>query len=320
MVRKSARSQSARFQRARRKAFRNALLSFLARQPNRLVAWEEAGRKLGSGEEAYRGLRRVPVERIVGSVGRYEDFDRAFMPAHDSLKQRWDAVAQARDEAGGMPPIRLYQAGDVYFVLDGHHRLSVAREAGDSFIDAEVTEVETRVPVTGNLDADQIEIKGEYLRFLERTGLDRLRPEQHIEFTIGGGYEQLLDQIAVHQRSMNEEHGARVSPDEAVGDWYDRRYLPLVRIIGNNGILADFPHRTEADLYLWISDHERDLREQCGPGVEIERAAQHFADRHRRRGVKRMVSAVREALSDSTCELVTGQAAATPGVEGTESE
>ncbi len=307
MVRKGG-SASARFQRARRKAFWNALLAFLTRQPNRLLAWEEASDRLGPTGEVYRGLRRVPVERIVGSVGRYEDFDRAFMPTHDSLERRWDSVSRAYAEAGGMPPIRLYQVGEAYFVLDGHHRLSVAREGGARYIDAEVTEVETRVPVAGTLDADQIEIKGEYARFLERTGLDRLRPGQRIEFTIGGGYEQLLDQIALHQRGMSEERGGPVLPDEAVCDWYDHRYLPLVRIIGDNGILADFPRRTEADLYLWISDHERDLREQCGAGVEIERVAQYFANRHSGGRMGRMVSAVREALSDSTCELVTGQA------------
>ena len=313
-------NQGARFQRARRKAFWNALLAFLTRQPNRLVSWEEAVDKLGLRGEMYRGLRSVPVERIVGSVGRYEDFDRAFMPTHDSLERRWDSVAKAYEAAGGMPPIRLYQVGDAYFVLDGHHRLSVAREAGDPFIDAKVTEVEARVPVRDDLDADQIEIKGEYARFLEHTGLDRLRPGQRIEFTIGGGYEQLLDQIALHQKSMSEERGGPVSPDEAVCDWYDHRYLPLARIIGDNRILADFPRRTAADLYLWISDHERVLQERCGAGVEIERVAQHFADRHGGRRVKRMVHAVREAMSDSTCKLVTGQVSPADDVERTESE
>ena len=312
--------ESPRFRRARRKAFWNALLAFLTRNPNRLVSWDEAVDKLGLMGEVYRGLRSVPVDRIVGSVGRYEDFDRAFMPTHDSLERRWDAVARAYDGSRALPPVRLYQVGDAYFVVDGHHRLSVAREAGDQFIDAEVTEVKARVPVTDHLDAEQIEIKGEYVRFLERTGLDRLRPDQRIEFTIGGGYEQLLDQIALRQRSLSEERGGPVSADEAVCDWYDHRYLPLVGIIDGSGILADFPRRTAADLCLWISDHERELREQCGADVDLGRVAQHFADRHGGRRVRRLVHAMREAISDSTCDLVTGQTAATSDTEGTKSQ
>jgi hypothetical protein len=262
--------------------------------------------KLGVRGHVYRGVHGVSLSKIVGSVGRYRDFDRAFMPVKDSVARRWQSIARAYYDDVSLPPVKLYKVGEVYFVLDGNHRISVARERGLDSIDAEVVEIQVRVPVTDALDADELEIKGEYVRFLERTRLDVLHPEQRIEFTIGGGYERLLEHIVVHRHVMGLEEGRTVSEDEAVCDWYDRVYAPLARIIDENGILDDFPGRTEADLYLWIADHQHYLREQCGPGVVLERVAQHFAERHTARPVKRAVSALREWASDSECELVTG--------------
>jgi hypothetical protein len=176
----------------------------------------------------------------------------------------------------------------------------VAREQGVEFVDAEVIEAQTRVPVTAELDANDLEIKGEYARFLDYTRLDELRPGQHIEFTIGGGYERLLEHIAVHRHFMGLEQQRFIPEDEAVCEWYENVYLPMVRIIRERDVLADFPHRTEADLYLWIMDHQHYLRERFGPGVETEQAAEHFADHYTTRPMKRVLHAVQD--------LVTGQA------------
>jgi hypothetical protein len=293
------------FKEARRKAFWNALLSYLRGRPNRLLSWEEVRHKLDVGGAICRGVQTVPLDRIVGSVGRYRDFDRAFLPKKDSTARRWRSIARAHYDDVSLPPVMLYQVGDAYFVVDGHHRISVARARGLQFVDARVTKVEARVPVTADLDADELEIKGEYARFLERTQLDELRPDQRIEFTIGGAYDRLLEHIAVHRHAMGLEGQRFIPQDEAVCDWYDHLYMPLVHIIREKGILADFPGRTEADLYLWIVDHQHDLREQCGPGVITERAAEHFADRYTRHPLKRMVKAVQELVSGQDCELLT---------------
>jgi len=151
--------------------------------------------------------------------------------------------------------------------------------------------------VTADLDADDLEIKGEYAHFLERTQLDRLRPEQNIEFTIGGGYERLLEHIAVHRHFMGLEQQRFISEDEAVCDWYDNVYLPLVHTICEKDILADFPGRTETDLYLWIMDHQHYLREQFGPKVGTEQAAEHFADHYTTKPIKRIVHAVHDLVA-----------------------
>jgi hypothetical protein len=292
---------------ARRLAFWNAVLAFVTGRTNRLLSWEAVSGKLGVRERIYRGLQSVPLAKIVGSVGRFQDFDRAFMPTTKGLAARWRSIAQAHYDDVSLPPIKLYRVGDVFFVLDGNHRVSVAKEQGIRFIDAEVTEIETRVPVRGVLDADNLEIKGEYVRFLEQTQLDRLRPDQHIEFTIGGGYDRLLELIALHRLAMGEEGQRSVSDGEAVADWYDHEYVPLIQIIRDQAILVDFPGRTEADLYLWITDHQHVLRELCGPSVIIERAAQRFAERHAAPPIRRAAYALRDLLSNASveCTLVT---------------
>jgi len=233
------------FDAARRKAFWNEIVSFLSGRPNRLLSWDEVRDKLGVRGQVYRGMQAVPVDKVIGSVGRYRDFDRAFLPTQDRTAGRWRSIARAHYDDISLPPVKLYKIGDAYFVLDGNHRVSVAREQGVEFVDAEVIEAATRVPVTADLDAGDLEIKGEYIRFLERTRLDDLRPDQHIEFTIGGGHERLLEHIAVHRYFMGLEQQRFIPEDEAVCDWYDHVYLPLVYIIREKDTLADFPGRTE---------------------------------------------------------------------------
>lgn len=289
------------FQRALRKGFWRSLISFLSGRSNRLLPWEQVRDKLGLRGQTYRGIQAVPVDQIVGSVGRFQDFDRAFLPKQKNLEARWRSIAGAYYERANLPPVQLYKVGETYFVLDGNHRVSVARENGAKFIDAQVTEVESRVPIAAHLDADQLEIKGEYVRFLEWTRLDQLRPDQRIEFTIGGGYERMLEHIAAHLYFMGLERRQPVSREEAVCDWYDNLYIPLAQIVRERNILNEFPRRTEADLYLWIMEHQHDLREECGPEVNAEQAAEHFAERYTTRLGKRMLSAVQEMFR-STCE------------------
>lgn len=287
------------FATARRKAFWNEVMSFLSGRPNRLLSWQEVHDKLGVRGQVYRGVQAVPLSKIIGSVGRYRDFDRAFLPKQDQLAERWSSIARAYYDDVDLPPVKLYKIGDAYFVLDGNHRVSVARERNMEFIDAEVIEAQVRVPVGPELDADDLEIKGEYAEFLERTRMDELLPHVQIEFTSAGGYKRLLEHIAVHRYFMGLEKGRPISEDEAVLGWYYDLYKPLTTIIREKGILADFPGRTEADLYLWIMDHQHFLRERFGPVVSMEQAADHFAEHYTTRPIKRLLHAVQD--------LVTGQ-------------
>ncbi len=285
----SAAKQS--FDRARLKAFWNALVSTLTGRSNQLLAWQDVRDQLHIGGQFYRGIQSVPLERIVGSVNRYRDFDRAFLPRQTHTEARWRNISSAYYQEKHLPPVQLYKVGEAYFVLDGNHRVSVAREQGRAYIDAEVTEVEAPVSVSADLDARDLQIKGEYAEFLRRTRLDELRPGQGIEFTIAGGYQQLLEHIAVHRYFMGGDLGRFVPEEEAITHWYDHVYRPLVQTVRRQEILKEFPNRTEADLYLWVMEHLHFLRESGGQ-ITRARAAKHFAAHYNANLLKRALSIV----------------------------
>lgn len=127
---------------ARRRAFLRRIGALLRRDPgsNRLLRFEQVKREFGAGGQVYLGMRSVPVSKIVGSVGRHRDFDRAFLPAKDHLRERWMRVDRMLRRRGTLPPVDLYKVGNGYFVLDGHHRVSVASYHGIEQVDARVVE------------------------------------------------------------------------------------------------------------------------------------------------------------------------------------
>jgi hypothetical protein len=135
------------FASARRKALLRRIGAFLRRDrgSNRLLSFEEAARGLGALEQVRLGIRDVPVSKIVGSVGRYTDFDRAFLPSKGYLGERWKRIDRMMQRSGGLPPVSLYKIGGDYFVLDGNHRVSVARYHGVERIDAQVIECHGRI-------------------------------------------------------------------------------------------------------------------------------------------------------------------------------
>lgn len=296
------------FRRARAKRFLRKVWGIIARRNTDLLAWDEVRERLKLRGFVRRGIQTVPVDKIVGSVGRYRDFDNAFLPTHDSNSARWRKINRAFYDDISLPPVTLYKIGDVYFVLDGNHRVSVAKEHGVQFIDADVYEAMLHVPVTAqDIDAETLTLLGEYNDFLTRTRLDVLRPEQNIRFTIGGGYARLLEHIAVHRYYMGIEQQRPISEDEAVVDWYDNVYMPIVEAIRKENILEDFPGRTEADLYLWVIDHKHYLKEACGHEVPPEEAAQHFAEEF---GEKPLLPRVRAVLSQFAQALIGSDASA----------
>jgi hypothetical protein len=219
-----------------------------------------------------------------------------FLPKQGSTAHRWQSIARAFYREVDLPPVRLYKVGDAYFVVDGHHRVSVAREQGIEFIDAEVQEVISRVPVNADLKAEDLIILHEYRRFLERTRLDEIRPGQHIRFTVAGGYQQIIEHIATHRHYMQLEQQREVSDAEAVADWYDQVYLPVVEVIRTNKVLDDFPGRTESDLYLWIIEHLYFLRE-TEQGTSIEKAAEDYAGQYSGTSLKRLKRGLTQALA-----------------------
>ncbi|HEX5810255.1 MAG TPA: hypothetical protein VFY25_16410 [Anaerolineales bacterium] len=267
------------FQRARFKAFINRVWGTLSGQPTTLLSYDEIKEKLRIGGPIYRGVQTVRVDQIAGSLNRYHEFDRVFLPASDKLAERWQSVNRAFYEEISLPPVVLYKVGQVYFVVDGHHRVSVARGQGQLYIEAEVRECATRVNITADIKVEDLRILGSKVNFLERTSLDSLRPAANIKVTIPDGFDRILEHIAVHRYFLGMDWQRDISEEEAVAHWYDTVYMPIVDVIRETDILKEFPGRTEGDLYLWVLDHQHYLEAEQGvPLRPPEDAARLFVD------------------------------------------
>ncbi len=269
------------FSDARAKASMQEVLARLTGRSNELLSYEEVAEKLRLNVRSERGVKEIPVNAIVGSVGRYTDFTRSFLPRHDTDKERWASVKAAIDDPSGMglPPIDVYKVGEVYFVLDGNHRVSVARQEGFQYIQAHVIEVKSDIPLTPDIQPDDLISKAEYADFLEKTNLSHLRPDVNLSVTVPGQYEKLLEHIEVHRYFMGLDLKHDISYPEAVAHWYDTVYLSTVEPIRERGLLRWFPGRTETDMYLWVSEHRAALEKELGWQVSPESAAEDLATR-----------------------------------------
>jgi hypothetical protein len=252
----------------------------------RLLSFDEVRKAIRCHDESYGGMQTVPVDAIVGSLGRYNDFDREFLPLRRQSKERWRSIDEAYYQDVVLPPVQLYKVGDVYFVKDGNHRVSVAKERGIAYVDAEVIETRCRVPIPTHIKVEDLEEAGEHALFLEWSQIDELRPEQDLDVTIPGGYHDLEEHINIHRHYLSQERKEAVPLWDAVAGWYDNVYMPIVREIRNEKILAHFPKRTETDLYLWIMEHLHELRKRYGDEIDAGEADEVVSEfvRHRAKG------------------------------------
>jgi hypothetical protein len=226
-----------------------------------LIPFEEVRTRLHLTQKYCRGLEDIELERIRGSVGRYGDFTSAFLPRRDHLRQRWERVNRMVSTQE-MPPIEVYQVGDAYFVVDGNHRVSNARQEGMKTIAAYVWEFVTPVGLSAEADLDEVIIKSEYVEFLNKTHLDKLRPGQEIIFTSPRRYRELECLITMFREALEETQGEEISYEDALLLWFDMVYRPAVHEIKKSGLLERFPGRTEADLFIWMWEHQQRLVKQ----------------------------------------------------------
>lgn len=273
----------AEFNEAYQKGFWRTVLSWITRNKNELLPFDEVRKILPIKGQHYIGVREVPVDQIVGSVNRYHDFDRAFLPRQTHTRERWENIDIAHLKDIVLPPIEAFKIGELYFVRDGNHRVSVARQKGAAFIDALVIELDVPVPVSADTDlAEMVKIQEEN-EFLEQTKLKELRPQADIRLSLCCQYQKFMEHIHVHRWFMGEQSQREVSLEEAAMDWYDTLYEPLVKIIRKKAILNEFPDRTEADLYLWIIEHRWYLQQEYQRDISLEAAARHFVDQFSQR-------------------------------------
>ena len=266
------------FERARHHGFLADLRAIFARRPRHLVPYHEVRQRVSPDGESYRGLQTVPLSQIVGSMDRFQEFNREFFPRRRFTAGRWQNVDRAYYQDIQLPPVQLYKVGDVYFVKDGNHRISVARERGQEFIDAEVIEGHVRAPLSPSMAANELLLQAEYAEFLRRTNLDRQRPDHDIRPSALGRYDEIWEHIQGHRRWLAAIRHAPVSDDEAVADWYDYTDCPIIEVARKCWLTERFPEWTEADIYLWVIRHRWEIERELGHDIGPAPAAKDFAE------------------------------------------
>ncbi|HEY4695556.1 MAG TPA: DUF4032 domain-containing protein [Candidatus Hydromicrobium sp.] len=277
-IRTEAKSE---FESARFRVLFNNLKSYISGKENKLLSFEEISKGLNLHNQKYLGIKTVDIDDIVGSIDRYKDFDRHFLPRKTNLEHRWSNIYSAYKKNIDLPLVKLYKAGNIYFVLDGNHRVSVAKRMGMKYIDAEVTEFTTKIPISREMDPIDMFILAEREKFLNLTKLKENRPDIKIRLTIPGKYDFLLEQINNHMYNLNKNIKEKeITFEEAAADWYDNIYLPAINIIERYKIIENFPNRTKSDLYVWIVGHKYYLKNKYGKDIGLTDAAYDFSTRY----------------------------------------
>ncbi|EHR49253.1 ParB-like nuclease [Saccharomonospora marina XMU15] len=239
------------FLRARRRQVLSRLASWLRREPddvNITLPFDEVVEALGRESERRVGLCVVRLDSVVGSVDRGRDFDRRFRPTSARVRQRWERLALASRRGESIPPIEVYRVGDLHFVIDGHHRVSVAHALGLTTIDAYVTEVRTRLDADGIRHRGDLIIKGYRRLFLERVPLSGQAAA--VLVSDPWDYAVLGEHVEAWGFRLMQDEGRLLDRRTVAARWYEDEYLPVVRMLAQADLVGD---RTETEAYLWVA-------------------------------------------------------------------
>ena len=267
------------FRRARSKAAMQRFWASIQGKSLNLLPYDKISSTLRAVSRTDIGLQNVKLKDIIGSVGRADDFTSDFLPLRDGDIHRWAQVktAMTSPASAGVPPVHLYKVGDAYFVLDGNHRVSIAKQMGMDEIEAYVTEFKTRVPISSSITPEELILKSKYVEFLNNTRLDQILPGVDFSLNYVENYPLLEEHIAVHRYYMGIEQQREIGYEEAVRDWYEKVYLPVVKTIESSGLRNEFKDMTVTDLYLWVLDQQTLLQEALGIPISTEHAAEYMA-------------------------------------------
>lgn len=267
------------FSRARTREFLSRIGVLLSPSRDRLLSLDEVKAILKPGGETYAGLQSVPLKLIVGSEGRYRDFNRHFLPRHDYLKSRWVRIDLAHYTDVPLPPVRLYEIGGVYFVRDGNHRVSVAKLRGQLCLDAEVSSLDAEVRLRPGMTIEELKrevIDYEKREFYEKTGFGIHTGNVDLSFSTPGRYEEILEHILVHKYYINQGRTEEISFEAALFSWYENVYRLIEATIMELGLLSRFPGRTAGDLYVYIVKYWDELKRKYGLSYSVSAAARDF--------------------------------------------
>ena len=259
------------YSRARRRQVLSQLSRRLRRQPgdvDLILPFDEVVEALGRAGERYVGMESIEIDSVVGTVGRNRDFDRAFRPVSGRTRTRWERIANAQRRGQDMPPISVYRIGDMHFVRDGHHRVSVARAHGLSHIDAYVTEVRTLVGAEGTITTGDLPVKSHERHFFERVPLP-WGARADIALTDPWRYAELAEGVEAWGFRTMQGSGELLARDEVAQLWLEEEYRPVVGMMREEDLIGD---GTETDSYLRVaSERYRLLRTHEWNDEVIER-------------------------------------------------
>lgn len=268
------------FDKARIKQFMNSVFSFITNRPNSLYSFEEIKSLLSTQSQSYKGVQPVKIKNIVGSEGRYRDFDKFFLPKHSHTRNRWESIDKAHYHNIALPPISLYKINDFYFVKDGNHRVSVAREQGVEFIDAEIVELSINFEFKSVDELKTKLLEMEKNNFYNITKLDEIKNAIDIQCSIIGNYDIILKHIEGHKYFNSEQKGYEIPWEEAVRSWYDTVYKPIVELAKQQKIMKNFEKKTVSDLYIWFVEYWHQLKLKLGQDILPEIAINEYTEKY----------------------------------------
>ena len=239
------------FSRARRRHRLSDLATRLRREPddvNVILPFDEVVEALGKRGERRLGLQTIPLDSIVGTVDRTREFDRSFRPTSRRVRRRWEGIAKAMRRGEGMPPIDVYRVGDLHFVEDGHHRVSVARQLRLDVIEANVTEIVTEVGADADTRIGDLATKGHERLFLERVPLPPAARER-IKFTEKWRYAALAEGVEAWGFRAMQAAGEFMTREQVAREWFDHEYVPVVDLLREEDLLG---RGTEAEAYTRV--------------------------------------------------------------------
>jgi hypothetical protein len=227
-----------------------------------LLELEEVERRLRPFARHYLGVRPVPLDRLVGTEGRAGAFTRDFSPRHSFSRDRLRSLSQAFPD-GGFPPIVAVKLGETYFVVDGHHRVALARRGGGSEIDADVTELVARVPLPAGADMREVVLRELERVFVDESGLAQARPGVRVGASRPALYLELLENMQVHGYHLMRERGAVLEDAEIASDWYERVFAPVLAL-DRSSLHRELRDAGDADLFLLLHERRREAFPSCG--------------------------------------------------------
>ena len=228
-----------------------------------LLELDEVERRLRPFARRALGVRTIPLKHVVGTEGRAAAFTRDFRPRHTFSRDRLRSLAAAFPD-GGFPPIVAVKLGDTYFVIDGHHRVALARRHGGEMIDADITEFVARVPLPPGADMIEVVLRELERIFLEDSGLAEARPGVRLAASRPALYMELLENLQVHGYHLMRERGQILTKAEIAADWYDRIYSPPINAIERARLAKDYREAPDADLFLMLHRRRREGFPSCG--------------------------------------------------------